>query len=112
QQHPALGVEQIEEEWRERQLGAHARDLELPAEPAHGHLKRQRPAIRPESDRLTVEDGVREWQASRRFDDLGHGASHIVQLTRVDPHLVALLVDLNARAVELVLERRLTEPRE
>ena len=54
----------------------------------------------------------RAGSARDRLDDLGHGAGHVVELAREDAHLVAALVDLDARAVELPLERRLAEPRE
>ena len=49
-------VQAIEEVDRERQLGAHALDVELAAEAAHRHLERLRRAVGGERDRLAVED--------------------------------------------------------
>ena len=47
--------------------------------------------------------------APDRLDDLGHGGCHIPKRAREHAHFVAGLVHLDAGAVELQLERRLTE---
>ena len=47
--------------------------------------------------------------APDRLDDLRHGGCHVPQRARKHAHLVAGLVHLDARAIELQLERRLTE---
>ena len=49
-------MQAIEEVRRERQLGAHALDVELAAEAAHRHLERLRRAVGGERDGLAVED--------------------------------------------------------
>ena len=46
-------------------------------------------------------------QATDRFHHLGYRLSDVVQLAGEHPHLVARLVNLDTRAVELVLERSL-----
>ena len=48
---------------------------------------------------------------ARDGHDLGHGDGDVAQVARVHAHLVVHLVDLDARAIELVLERRLAERR-
>src|SRR2546430_12180607 len=54
----AVGMEQVKEERRERQLGAQPCDIELPSEAAHRHLERQGHAVRTQRDRFTVQDRV------------------------------------------------------
>ena len=108
----AVAVQAIEEEHRERQLGAHARDVELAAEAAHRHLERLRRTARGERDRFAVEDQLARRQVAHRLDDLGHRGRHVVQGARVDPDLVAGLVHLHAGAVDLPFEGGGAEQRE
>ena len=58
-----------------------------------------------ERDRLAVEDQLARRQRPHRLDDLRHRGGDVVQVAGEDAHLVAGLVDLDARAVELPLER-------
>ena len=60
-------------------------------------------------DHLAVEDQPLRRQRAHGLDDLRHGGGHVVQRAREDAHLVAGLVHLDARAVELVLERGVAE---
>ncbi len=53
--------------------------------------------------------GLPHGQRPRPLHDLGHAGRHVLELPREDAHLVARAVDLEPRAVELVLERRLAE---
>ncbi len=101
----ASAAEDVEEEHRERQLGAHRVHVELAPEAAHRDLERLRRAARGERDRLAVEDQLARRQRPHRLDDLGHGRGHVVEVAREHAHFVAGLVDLHARAVELPVER-------
>ena len=83
-QRRAVEVQAVEEVDRERQLGAHARDVELAAEAAHRHLERLRRAAGGERDRLAVEDQLARRQRLQRLDDLGHRRGDVVQAARVD----------------------------
>ena len=49
---------------------------------------------------------------AHRLHDFGHPPGHLVQVARVAAHLVARLVDLHARAVELPLEGGRAEQRQ
>ena len=99
-------MQAIEEVHRERQLGAHALDVELAAEAAHRHLERQRRAVGGERDGLAVEDQLLRGQRLQRLDDLGRRRGDVLQRARVDLDLAARLVHLHARAVDLPFERR------
>ena len=47
----------------------------------------------------------RHRERSHGIDDFGNGGRHVAQIPREDPNLVAALVRLDARAVQLPLER-------
>jgi hypothetical protein len=55
-QRPRAETQAIEEENRERQRRLHRRDVERAAETAHRHLEGLRPAVRPQAQRLSIED--------------------------------------------------------
>ena len=97
----------IEEERRERQLAPHRVDVEAASEAAHRDLERQRTAVRAKRDDLAVQDDLAGRQGARDLDHLGHGGRDVAQVARVRAHLVARLVHLDARAIELVLECRI-----
>src|SRR4051812_28532249 len=48
-------------------------------------------------------------QSANRLNHLGNGITDLVQLTRIDRHLIAGLMHLNSCAIELVLKRWLAE---
>jgi hypothetical protein len=91
EQRRAVDVQAIEEVDRERQLGAHALDVELAAEAAHRHLERQRRAVGGERDGLAVEDQLVRGQRMQRLDDLGRRRGDVLQRARVDLDLAAAL---------------------
>ena len=51
----AVAVQTIEEDRRQRQLGAQCVDVEPATEPAHRHLERLRPAVRPQREHFAIE---------------------------------------------------------
>ena len=97
----------IEEEGGQRQLAPQRSDVQAASEPAHGDLERQGTAVGSQGDDLTVQNELAGRQGARDLDHLRHGCRDVAQVARVDAHLVARLVHLNARAIELVLERRI-----
>jgi hypothetical protein len=103
-------VQQVEEHRHDRELGAQRLDVEPAAEPPHRDLERMGAAVGGERDRLAVEHEAPCGQCAHELDDLRHRGRHLVQQPRKHAHVVVRLVDLNARAVELVLERRPAEP--
>ena len=71
-----------------------------------------RPPVGAQRDHFPVEDHLRSIEVARELDDLRQTRCHIVLTPREDPNVLADFVDLNARAVELVLECRLFERRQ
>ena len=102
-------MESIEEVRIERQLDAHRVDVEPASEAAHRDLERVRPTVGAQRDRLAVEDQPLGGKRAHQLDHLGHRPGDVAQAARVDRDLGAILVHLDARAVELELERRLAE---
>ncbi len=84
-------------------------DVELAAEAAHGDLEGERGAVRPQGDRLAVEEELARGERLDGLDQLRHGWGDLVAAAGVDADLVPRLVDLDAGAVELQLQRRLAE---
>ena len=99
-----VDMQHVEEPRMQQHL---ARDVG--AESRHGVLEGPRPAVLIERERLAVEDHVGHRQAARDLDDLGHAVRDIGEVASEHPHLVARPVHLDARAVELVLDRRLAD---
>ena len=99
----------VEEEHRQRQRRLHCRHVERAPEPAHRDLERLRRAIGLERNRLAVENQLRHRARAHGGDDLGRRGGHVVAIAREYPHVVAGLVHLDARAVELPLEGRRAE---
>ena len=108
----ALGVQHVEEDRCQRQLRAQRLHVESPPEAPHRVLERARRAIGLERQNLAVEDQRTGWHRPHGFDDFGDGRCHGTQRAREHQHLVAGLVDLNAGAVEFVLERRFAQRRQ
>ncbi len=68
-----------------------------------------RTSIRAQRDRLAVEDQRLRARAAHRGDDFRHARRDVVQVARIDAHLVRGLVHLDARAIELPLDQRSAE---
>jgi hypothetical protein len=96
---------QSKKKYGKRQLAPHRIDLELAAKTPHRELKRKRRRVGAKRDRLAVEYQRLRAASAHQLDDLRHPRAHVVEVARVDAHLVARLVNLHARAVELPLER-------
>jgi hypothetical protein len=67
------------------------------------------PAAWTEDQCFAVEDGTARRNRLYRLDELGYGVRHVVERTREHADLAVVPVDLYARAVELVFERRIAE---
>ena len=109
EQRGAVQIEDVEQHQGDRQLVPYPLDLESASEPAHRRLEGQRGAVGAERDRLALHDQLARGEGARGLDQLGHGGGHLVEPAGVDPHLVVQPVDLDARAVELVLDRGLAQ---
>ena len=103
----AVQVQQVEEECGEGDLASRPLDVEALAETTHRCLKWMGSTILPKRDHLAVEDELTGGQGTNQLHHLGHRGCHLVEPAGVDRHLVAALVDLDPRAVQLVLQRRL-----
>ncbi len=105
----AFEVQQVEEERREGQLPARLLDVLAAPQPPHRLLERPRPPVRAQGERLALDHGLPDGQRARPLDDLGQAGRDVLELPREDPDLVAGTVDLEPRAVDLVLEGSLAE---
>ena len=108
----AVEKQAVEEERRQRQLVTEAIDVEPPPEPRIVTWKgcgvaSGRSAITSPSTMRS-----RAGSAAQRLDDLGHGGGHVAQRAREHADVVAGLVHLNARAIELPLERGVADAAE
>ena len=93
----------VEEQRRERRRPAPAVRA---AEPARGDLERLRPAVGPQRDRLAVEhDAVATGSASAASTTSGTPRGDVVERAREDARRRRRAVHLDARAVELPLDR-------
>ncbi len=68
-----------------------------------------RTAVGAQRDRLAVEDEALGGKRAHELDHFRDRPGDVAQAARVDRDVGALLVDLDPRAVELELERRLAE---
>ena len=100
----AAGVEHVEEERGQGELGAQGSDVEAAAEAAHGDLEGVGASLRVQGEHLAVQHELRLGQGQRGLDQLGDRGGHLVQLAREHADLVAAAVDLDPGAVELPLE--------
>ena len=98
----AVDVQHVEEERRERRGGVGASR----AEAARRDLEGIRAPVGLQRDRLAVEHDLARGQREHRLHHLGHARGDVVEAAREGAHVVAAAVDLQARAVELVLDGR------
>ena len=105
----AVQIQRVEEHRRDGQLLTQPIDVELAAEAPHGHLKRVRGAVGPERDRFAVQDDLARRQPADDVHHFRHGGGHVAEVAREHLHDVARFVHLDARAVQLVLERGFAE---
>ena len=91
----------------QRQLGAQPLDVELAAEAAHRDLERHA-ARRRRASAIASPSRISSRAGSARTASTTSGTARgdVVERARVDAHVVARLVHLHARAVELPFERR------
>src|SRR5207253_8144830 len=61
----AVEIQEVEEERSERQVAPQALDVQPAAEAAHRRLKWEWRAVRPERDRLAVQDQLPRWEQAR-----------------------------------------------
>ena len=108
----AVEVQHVEEEHAERDLPPQALEVAAGAEARAGDLERVRAAVLAQRDHLAVEHRRAGGQRQRGLDRLGHVRGHVVERAGEDGHVVAVAVDLHARAVELVLDRGRAGPLE
>ena len=74
----------------------------------HGVLEGGRPLLE-HPERLTVEHRLAQLEPAHRVDDSRQRGGRVVEVARVDAHLVAATVDLDPDPVELPLDRRALE---
>src|SRR5256884_1018289 len=102
----AVEIQDIKEEGHERQLTLQSFDVELATEATHRCLEWQRSVVSCQCDRLAIQDDFLHLKLSSRIYYLRNSHCYVVHQTRKHLHVVALLVNLNPRAVEFVFERR------
>ena len=100
-----IATQAIEEENRKRHVRARRLDIECAPEPAHRFLEWVGRPARPERNGFAIEDQHAGRGALDCPNDLGDGAADIVAGARKYAHIVAVLVHLDAGAVELPFER-------
>ena len=100
----AVDVQHVEEERIERTGGTRAGTGRTP-ERAHRVLERMGTGIVVDADRLTVEHDRAHRERAYPLGDAGQPAGDLVEVARVDPHVVVDAVHLDARAIELPLHR-------
>jgi hypothetical protein len=105
----AVQIETIKENRNDGERCPHSLDIEFAAEPPHRDLKRVRCPVRPQGNRFAIEHKLTRLDCPPRFDHFGNCRGDITQIACVDLDVVAALVHLNSRAIELVLERRFAQ---
>src|SRR5207237_627392 len=106
----AADIETVEEERVQWNILTQSGDVELAAEAPHRDLKRSRPTVLLKRNRFPIEDHARYGQIANRFDDFRHRHGDVVEAAREYADFALLFVQLDARAIELVLECCLAEP--
>src|SRR2546422_2023243 len=96
-------IEQVQLQWN---LFLGRFDAVHAPEAAHEILKWKRLALPVHRDDLAFEQKLGRGQCLRNRDDLGKAGRDIAQSPTEDLHRVALAMNLDPRAVELVLDRR------
>src|SRR5262245_6891318 len=106
-QRAAVQVKTIEEIKRERNFTRRRFNAVDAPEAAHEILERKRPAVGAGRDNLSVKDERFAAQfVARDFTDVRQAFRHFSQAPAPDAYLLALFVDLHARAVVFVFESR------
>ena len=105
----AIQVQQVKPKRRERQLGAHAFEIELAAEPARGDLKGLRAAVGCEAEDFAVQDQLTAGQGADGFDDFRCRRGNVMEAAGENPDLIPGAMDLHAGAIELVFQGGFTE---
>ena len=101
----SVQVEAVEEERLEWGLLAQTLHIEAAPEAAHRGLEGKRGSVRAQGDRLAVQDDLARREIPHRLDDLRQRSRDVVQAPGEDPDVVAGLVQLDPRSVQLRLER-------
>ncbi len=99
----SVDVQQVEEPWAQDEFAG-----DVGAEPRHGLLERPRPTVLIEREGLAVEDQVARGETAHDLDDLGHPMGDVGEAASEDADLITVSMDLDPRAVELVLDGRCT----
>jgi len=107
-----IHVQQVEEEWRERNRSALPLDVDATGEPAPRDLERMGPSVGPKCDRLAVKDRRVEPETRHLLDDLRDPIGHVGEGAREGAHVPRRHVDLKAHAIELPLDLRWMDPRQ
>src|SRR5215203_5594912 len=102
-------MQQIEEEGSKRNFAASPRNIEALPKTTHRGLERMRSAVLSQRDHFAIEDELPSGQSANQLHHLRHRSRHVVEPPGVHCHLVSTLVDLNARAIELVLQRSFSQ---
>ena len=102
---PAVEVQDVEEERRERHLLAQRGDVPAARRPARGLLERTWPPVGTERDRLAVENDRVDRERQRRLHHLGHSFRDRVERPGEDPDRVAVAMHLDPDAVQLPVDR-------
>ena len=100
----AVQMQAVEEERGQRHRLAQLRDVHPAPEPAHRLLEGTRPLVRPQGDRLSVQDDRLDLERADGLDDLGHAIGDVGEVPRERADFVAEPVHLQPRAVELPLD--------
>ena len=98
-------MEDIEEVEFQRNLFLGRFDAVHAPEAAHEILKRKRLALAVDGDDLALEQEIGRGQSLRNRDDIGKAGRDIAQPPTEDFHRLALAVNLDPGAIELVLDR-------
>ncbi len=102
----AIEVEHVEQVQLQRNLFRGGLDPVHASEAAHEVLERKRLSVSVHGDDLAFEQEFGRGQGFRDRDDLGKAGRDIAQPPTEDLHRLPLPMDLNARAIQLVLDGR------
>ncbi len=106
----AVQVQQVEQERRERGLGALPADVGLARGAGGGDLERPRPPVRGERHRLAVQDHGVDRQGQGGLGDLRHPCGDVIQRAGEHGDVLAGPVHLDPDAVDLPLRRGRADP--
>ncbi len=103
-QHLLVLVQAIEEEGAEWQIFTRGGHAQLTPDPLHRDLKRLRSAVGSQRDHFTVQHQATRRERATELDDLGQRLRELVSIAGIQGNALAFFVQLNACAVELVLD--------